>query len=404
MTKGPQSIVHWSSQPTTFGSKGKVVIVQCQCGQKNRVPDEPRATCSYLCGHCRRDLNILASSNPFPVGEGYPNKSQPKRVLALGVKGLPLILVVLSAVFYNLWRGYVKPPAQNTAGTGVTVPAARNPVEAKEWEIVEQDAEKLGDPELTRDYQQVNERYFDGGLPRVPVLWEPRLKEVGPFIAKDYTLEGLAEDRQGKIVILINPAVGPNQAELRRVLCHEMVHVYLFTIGDMKTNHGPAFQSELHRLSLAGAFRAISATEDEKLSLRSSLKSESSRLDAESIGLQQQNSELDSVGGELGHQNRAIEQENHELNQRISRANEQGYGWPADDEIEAFKARSRILDQRLADFNANVAAFNASVERHNADLKRFNHQVSRYNLIMAYPDGLDEDSLIQAKRGVRPRD
>jgi hypothetical protein len=98
-----------------------------------------------------------------------------------------------------------------------------------------------------------------------------------------------------------------------------------------------------------------------------------------------------------------IELENHELNQRIASANEQGYGWPADDEIEAFKTRSRTLDQRIADFNASVAAFNASAERHSSDVKRFNHEVGRYNLMMAYPDGLDEDSVIQAKRGVRPR-
>jgi hypothetical protein len=70
----------------------------------------------------------------------------------------------------------------------MAIPIPTNPVEAKEWQIIEQDIGKLGDPEPTKDYQQVNERYFDGKLPGIPVLWEPQLKKVGPLIAFDFTL------------------------------------------------------------------------------------------------------------------------------------------------------------------------------------------------------------------------
>lgn len=379
------------------------MIVQCQCGQKNRVPDQPKATSRYRCGNCGAELYILASAHPFVVAEGYPKKSRLKRLHGAGARVLAVILFLFVVAFYSVWHVNIRQPAQGTEPTTTAFRIPTNPVEAKEWRIIEQDAGKSGDPELTKDYQQVNEGYFDGRLPGIPVLWEPQLKEVGPLIAADFTLQGLTEDHQGKILILLNPAVGRDQAELRRVLCHEMVHVYLFTTGDTKTNHGPAFQTVLHRLLVAGAFQAISASEDEKLSLRSWLKSEASKLDAESNAIERENSELDRVGGELDRQKRVIEVENHELNQRISRANEQGDGWPADDEIEAFKARSQTLDQRVADFNAYVATFNASAERHSIDVKRFNHEVGRYNLTMAYPDGLYKDSVIQAKQGVRPR-
>jgi hypothetical protein len=87
----------------------------------------------------------------------------------------------------------------------------------------------------------------------------------------------------------------------------------------------------------------------------------------------------------------------------MARSHEQGPGGPADNEIEDLKNRSRALDQRASEFNASLPDFNASVARHAADLERFNHEVSRYDLMMAYPDGLDEDSVVQAKNEVRPK-
>ena len=44
-----------------------------------------------------------------------------------------------------------------------------------------------------------------------------------------------------------------------------------------------------------------------------------------------------------------------------------------------------------------VADFNARVTRANADAQQFNKEAERYNLMMSYPDGLDEESLVQAR-------
>ena len=257
-----------------------------------------------------------------------------------------------------------------------------SPAEAKEQEIVDQDAGKPGDPELSKEYQEINERYFGNKLPGIPVLWEPRLAEVGPLIAEDYEEDGLCVFGSNNF-ILLNSRIGRNAAETRKVLCHEMVHEYLFINGDTKTHHGAAFQTELRRLLTEGAFQAILASEDQKASLRSWLELEQRRLDRESAALDRDQDGIDRERGNLDRDSR-------ELNQRISRANEQGFGWPSGDEIEALKAREAVHNWRVADFNANV-------ERHNADLRSFNLKASGYNLMMAYPDGLDEESTVRVR-------
>jgi hypothetical protein len=143
-----------------------------------------------------------------------------------------------------------KPELAATVGTTprLTPLAHADPAEEKEREIAEQDASRPGDPELNMDYQKVNERHFGNRLPAIPVLWEPRLREIGPLKAEGFTEDGLWTALGGKAFILLNPRISRNAAETRRTLCHEMIHEYLFTIGDTKTHHGPAFQSELRRL------------------------------------------------------------------------------------------------------------------------------------------------------------
>jgi len=149
-----------------------------------------------------------------------------------------------------------------------------------------------------------------------------------------------------------------------------MVHEYLFINGDTDTHHGPAFQAELRRLLTEGAFQAILASEDEKASLRAWLERESGRLDRESAALDGDRDGMDLERGNLDRDSR-------ELNQRISRANGEGFGWPSGDEIEVFKAREAVHNRRVADFNADV-------ERHNVALRSFNVNASRYNLMMAF--------------------
>lgn len=372
------------------------MIIRCRCGQQNRIPETPNAYYTYKCGKCGNSLDA-----PTGEADAYLHSNQLKPVRRLDVVRVAILLAVLGFVFYNAWHDSVQQPVRNTEETGRGTTTVQSPAEARESQIVKLDVGKPGDSELMRDYQEVNIGYFGDKLPRIPVIWEPRLQEVGPLFARGYTLEGLAfSDPE---LILLNPINRGKRAEVRRVLCHEMVHVYLFTIGDTRTVHGPAFQAELHNLLLAGAFQGIWATEDQKSSLRSWLKNESRRLHIESVELKRRNSELDKDAEEIDRQKALVEQAHLELNQRIVLANEQGDGWPTDEEIDSFKEKGRMFSQRVANFNEEVAAFNKSVGSHSAGLKRYNYEARRYNLMMAYPDGLDEDSIIRPKgEEVRP--
>ena len=302
-----------------------------------------------------------------------------------------LICLLLMLALYAGFSGHakprrlpaVRPPIHTERAEQASSPIARTPAEAREDEIVTQDSGRSGDPALNAEYQEINERHFANELPTMPVLWEPRLEEVGPLIAENFTIQGLAALHDGRPFIMINPVIGGNPAQLRRTLCHEMVHEYLFTKGDTTTKHGPPFQRILRKLSDEGAFEGEWASESEKTTLKAWLDQESARLNGEK-------SELDGIRERMEHDREELDFQVKELNQRISAANRQGYGWPGEGEMESVKSNRDT-------FNRNVENYRDRVETYTADATRFNGQVNRYNLMMSYPDGLDEES-VQVKR------
>ena len=293
-------------------------------------------------------------------------------------------------------------PLPELAGADQT-PTSPNPAELTERKITEQDAGKLGDPELSAEYKEVNEKYFDNKLPAIPVLWEPRLGEIGPLKAEGFTEKGLWTTLGDKAFILLNPQFSQDATETRRVLCHEIVHEYLYSIGDEETHHGPKFQTVLRRLSEAGAFEGIPATEKEKSGVKSWVDAESARLEEESAWIRREKYELDQSEDSIDREAIILNREVDELNERISSANEQGYGWPSDDEIESSKAKGRFHAQRVVDLQGRMAEFNARIDGYNAAVAQFNRTVNRYNLMMAYPDGLNEESTMHAKTPVNHR-
>jgi predicted SprT family Zn-dependent metalloprotease len=369
---------------------GNALTIQCPCGQLNRLPEEPQANCFYRCSRCKGDLY-----SPNDEAHNYRYCGHPRQFHWPVLKRIAVILLIVGFGFYDAWHDSVQKRETNLEPSGVSVQSIQTPAEARESQIVGQDGGKPGDSELDKDYMEVNEKFFGNNLPKIPVLWEPKLDEVGPLKGKGFIEEGLASANPE--LILLNTVNRGKRDELRRVLCHEMVHIYLFTKGDTKTHHGPAFQTELHNLLLAGAFQGVWATEEERSSLKTWLKNESHRLHAEAVELKRGNTELDEASEELGQQKTLLEQEYLEMNQRITLANQQGNSWPTDGEIEAFKDKGRIFDRQTANFNAEVTAFNKSIANHDARLKTFNYAVRRYNLMMAYPDGLDGDSIIQTE-------
>jgi len=211
------------------------------------------------------------------------------------------------------------------------------------------------------------------------VRWEPRLDEVGRLAGNAFTLEGMFGHIGAKAVILLNPALQADERALRRALCHEMVHAHLYATGRSSASHGPEFQMVLRRLSTAGAFAGIVATDDERTNLRTWLDAESSRLDAEHGAMAQEGAEIERERADL---ERALA----DLQARVNTASA-----PDAHQIAAFNKRREA-------YNWRVTQAQARTERDRADLAHFNREVERYNLMLVYPDGVDADALVKPRK------
>ena len=249
--------------------------------------------------------------------------------------------------------------------------SSRDPKPASaEQAMLDASRDKAADPQLDLVFDQLNILHFSGQLPDVKVMWA---EDLDSFDIGDYRLHGLTDGR----IILIEPALMTDDAEVRRTLCHEMVHVRLITAGHGSTAHDAPFQSELRRVFDDGCFHAIRASVEERASLKEWLESERTKLDAARAQVEAQSSAIERDTDR-------VERAFAELNDRIRDANAAGFGWPSSDEAAS-------ADRQRAALNDRILAYNAAVATNERDQARFNEAVQRYNLMLAYPDGLAED-------------
>jgi hypothetical protein len=265
-----------------------------------------------------------------------------------------------SGAGWMAWRGNLP-----FAAAAARTPAS--PAEARQQQLLAANAGQPGDAELGARFQTINREHFEGTLPAIPVRWEPALAEVGPLMGDGVTLQGMFGRAGREQMILLNPVVRGDPRALDRALCHEMVHAHLFTTGGEGTAHGPAFQAVLRRLSVEHAFEGIASDAAAKTGLRAWLDAESKRID-------DQRREVEAI-------DRAMKDESAALNV----------------EIEAFNARAerpvaeaQALDARREQFNQRAVEMNHRLARIRDDLAHFNTEAARYNLMVSYPDGLDE--------------
>lgn len=212
-------------------------------------------------------------------------------------------------------------------------------------------------------YQDINARHFAGALPDIPVRWESELMAVGELAGRAFTLEGMFGHVAGRAIILLTPSLQHDMQALERVLCHEMVHAYLYTIGASETAHGDRFQTVLRRLSTEGAFEGLVASPGERARLRAWLDEEAVRLEGEEAAL-----------AELG---RVMQRELADLEAA-------GLSVDSPDTASALTARREAYNERAAEANARVA----QLQR---DRETFLREVERYTLMIVYPDGLDTE-------------
>jgi hypothetical protein len=315
---------------------------------------------------CGPGLAELRVENPRVSHPPRFAPSRPSSSLSLvRISAAVLLVTSLAWASRNMLRGE---PATSSA------PAAAAPLSAadkRQAEILKVAVDYAPDPGLVRAYDEINRRHFGGQLPAMPVVWEPRLAEVGPLASQAFTLEGMFGRVGDRAVILLNPSLARDADAMRRALSHEMVHAWLFTIGDPSTEHGPAFQATLRRLADEGAFPAIVSSPREREHLRAWLESESMRLDM-MTGEAQRESEA------LAIEARGIEEALADLNAR-RRAG-------AAVEESAISAWTLRRDA----YNRRAGQLRARADRARAEAAAFNAQVERYNLMVSYPDGLDQ--------------
>ena len=229
---------------------------------------------------------------------------------------------------------------------------------------------KPEDPDLGLLFDELNARHFGARLPDVRVVWSTELDSLDEG---EYRLNGMTDGR----TILLKATFKDDEADVRRTLCHEMVHVKFITAGGRSTAHDDRFQNELRRIFDEGCFPAIWASEAEKASLQDWITAERTRLDAAVAATAAQ---LTAIQQEETRVERLIA----DLNDRIRAANAAGSGWPSAEETAAAERQQVALTDR-------VSAYNDAVAENERAQTRFNEEVARFNLMAAYPDGLAED-------------
>ena len=261
---------------------------------------------------------------------------------------------------------------------GPSVTPAAPAIASPQRAVFDSARHKPEDPGLGLLFDDLNARHFSGELPNVKVLWHEDLHRLDKG---EYRQNGMTDGS----IILINPALKEDDAEVRRTLCHEMVHVKLMTGPHRSAAHDMAFQGELSRIFDGGCFEAIRASPEEKRALEEWIQAERARLDLARL-------QVEAQGATVKLESERVGQTIAALNTRISSANAARSGWPSPDELAAAERQRTAVAESLAAYNAAVA----EVAR---DQEAFNEAVRRYNLMQAYPDGLAEDRVRQSSGG-----
>jgi hypothetical protein len=267
-------------------------------------------------------------------------------------------------------------PAWHGAGQQITNAAAAASADALQKELLRENLDRPADPALAKRFAEINSKHFFNSLPAIPVVWEPRLAEVGTLAGRTFTLLGMFGQSGDRSIILLHPDLRNDVEGLDRALCHEMIHAYLFSVGDKTTDHGQAFRNVLHRLLNEGAFVSLEASPEERATLRTWLDTEAARLAAE-------RKSLDALASEIEEERLAVQEALDSLNARISAARTASQAGPTPEEVGAFNAQRDTYNNRAADLNRRGLEFRIAQDE-------FNRQAARYNLMATYPDGLDE--------------
>jgi hypothetical protein len=188
----------------------------------------------------------------------------------------------------------------------------QSPADRLRHELLDHALEQPADTDLQALYKAFNAKHFGNDLPPIPVRWEPRLAEVDRLEGGAATMKGMFGTKGDRAAILLSPSVEDDSAALHRALAHEMVHAYMFRMGEDTAEHGPSFQAVLRRLAMEGAFEGVPSSPEERATLRTWIDQEKARLATEDDALRQ---EMDAARLER------LRSDRERLNQEIDRYN-----------------------------------------------------------------------------------
>lgn len=118
--------------------------------------------------------------------------------------------------------------------------------------------------QLQTEWRMLNERYFDGLLPPIAIVWSRRLtSSIGMFVSRGGPRPRLLDEsnpnRTKREIRLSEPLMlslaerSPYaRQELLNTLAHEMIHQWQFDILKRKPNHGPDFLRKMTEMNRSG--------------------------------------------------------------------------------------------------------------------------------------------------------
>ena len=118
--------------------------------------------------------------------------------------------------------------------------------------------------QLQTEWRTLNERYFDGLLPPIPVVWSRRLtSSVGMFASRGgprpRPFDASTPNRTKREIRLSEPLMARLAErtayagqELLNTLAHEMIHQWQFDVLKRRPNHGPDFLRKMTEMNRSG--------------------------------------------------------------------------------------------------------------------------------------------------------
>jgi hypothetical protein len=151
----------------------------------------------------------------------------------------------VGAQFLLFWQNHHKSP-KTSALTGLT--AGTTTIVDSGVLVSSQPKPLLTNADLQKMYDEMDARYFDGQLPKIPISFEPTTSNLLGFYSRK------------KVVIVVTDRDEYDVSDCRDTLLHEMAHYYveLEFPGSPETElssygHGVHWKAEMRHLAAMGA-------------------------------------------------------------------------------------------------------------------------------------------------------